>query len=90
MSDYQPYYYNPERGGADDVAPISFQRDELYDVIYAAREAQIRFKRLRKSVRRGDEDTTHWSEDECNEHIKQFASLEKFLIDKYQKVFGEW
>ena len=90
MSQYEPYYYNPERGGADDVAFIKFRRDELYDLIYAAREAHIRFKRLRKCVRRGDEDVSHWSEDECTDHAKRLTSLEKFLIEKYEDEFGEW
>ena len=86
---FTPDYYNPERGGADDVAPISLRRDELYDLVYAAREAEIRFKRLRKCVRRGDDDVSHWSEEECNEKIAHYKAMEKWLADIYEESFGE-
>ena len=61
----------------------------MYDLIYAAREAQIRFKRLRKCVRRGDEDTGHWTEDECNEKTEHYRSIEMDLRQKWQDAYGE-
>ncbi len=44
MSEFTPRY--PQEGG-DVEAFITFGKDEFYDLVYAAREAEIRFKRLR-------------------------------------------
>ena len=61
---------------------VTFTNEEYDDLIYACREAQIRFKRLRTAVRRGDDDVQHWDVDECNEKIEHFADLESKLVDR--------
>ena len=87
MSEFTPRY--PHEGG-DVEASITFGKDEFYDLIYAAREAEIRFKRLRKCVRRGDEDCTHWNEESINDEIAHFKSMEAWLKNKYREAFGEY
>ena len=89
--------------GGDVEADITFTKDEFYDLIYAAREAEIRFKRLRTKTwseqaeaeakvpgcRLADE---HLYEDrimECNENIKHFKAMEAWLKVKYLNAFGE-
>jgi len=64
-------------------------QSEMYDLVYAAREAEIRFKRLRKAVRRGDEDVSQWSESECNEEIRHYKRMERMLKIRYEDTFGE-
>ena len=58
--------------------------EEWDGIICAAREAQIRFKRLRKAVRRGDSDVGHWTEDECNTKMTEYKALEERLTTLYE------
>ena len=70
---------------------FKFTPDEMDDIIYAARDVQIRFSRLRKCVKRGDEDVQHWSESECDRKIDHYKNLETKLIAKYWEAFGnDW
>ena len=68
---------------------IAIPIGDFDNVICAAREAQIRFKRLRKAVRHGDSDVNHWTEDECNEKIAEYKALEEKLVDIYQTTLDE-
>ena len=63
--------------------------EEWDNIISSAREAQIRFKRLRKAVRRGDSDVSHWTEDECNEKMAEYKALEDRLTDLYETTLEE-
>ena len=64
------------------VIPI----DDFDTILCAAREAQIRFKRLRKAVRRGDSDVSHWTEGECNAKMAEYKALEDRLTDLYDST----
>ena len=71
---------------------FKFSADEMDDIIYAAREARIRFSRLRKCVRRGDKDVVEqWTEESCNTNIEKYKNLEESLVAKFEDTFGrEW
>ena len=70
---------------------FKFSQDEFDDLIYAAREANIRFSRLRKCVKRGDEDVSHWTVEECDKKIQHYKSLESNLISKFRQAFDtDW
>ena len=71
------------------MAKFEFTRDEMNDLIYSAREAQIRFKRARTLYREGHESYAMWDEDTLNESISKFSNLEADLREKYQAAFGE-
>ena len=90
MSEFTPRY--PQEGG-DVEASITFGKDEFYDLVYAAREAEIRFKRLRtKTYAEKDEmdpEDYDYKIEECNESIAHFKSMEAWLKNKYRKSFGE-
>ena len=65
--------------------------DDFNDIIYAAREAQIRFMRLRTQVRAGDPSAHHWSEDECDDKIAHYLKLEAELARSYKSITGnDW
>ena len=63
--------------------------EEWDGIICAAREAQIRFKRLRKAVRHGEAGVSHWTEDECNEKMAEYKALEDRLTDLYETTLEE-
>ena len=92
MSEFTPRY--PHEGG-DVEASITFSKDEFYDLVYAAREAEIRFKRLRTKTYGEqardeiDDETFQYRVDECNESIAHFKSMEAWLKNKYHESFGE-
>ena len=93
MSEFTPRYCDPD--GSDDVeAFISFTKGEFYDLVYAAREAEIRFKRLRtKTWAEKDEldpETYEYRIEDCNEGIAHYMNMEKWLKDKYHEAFGEY
>ena len=70
---------------------FKFSQDEFDDLIYAAREANIRFSRLRKCVKRGDEDVRHWTVEECDKKIEHYKNLESNLISKFRQAFDtDW
>jgi hypothetical protein len=57
---------------------------DFYDLFYAAREAQILWKKRRQhaqgkiNLQAGD-DGWDWSVDECNEMIEKYAKTERWL-----------
>lgn len=71
---------------SSDKYSFEFTKDEFNNLIYAAREAQIRFKRLRKAVDRGDADVSHWTRDECNVNIQKWRNVEQALVRQYEAV----
>ena len=52
--------------------------DEYNELFYAAREAQIRFKRLRTSITTMGNDT-HWTVEDCDRNIQRFKDLEDLI-----------
>ena len=68
---------------------IMLPMEHFDDIVYSAREAQIRFTRLRKAVRRGDPDVSHWTEEECEEKMDKYADVETLLKDLYRNATGE-
>ena len=68
---------------------VTYNKEEYDMLVYAAREAQIRFKRLRKRVLRGDTDVCHWDIEEVYEEIERFKTHEAQLTDKFQELTGE-
>ena len=52
--------------------------DEYNELFYAAREAQIRFKRLRTSITTMGNDT-HWTVEDCDHNIQRFKDLEDLI-----------
>ena len=96
MSEFTPEY--PRDEDTNEEVSIGFTRAEFYDVIYAAREAEIRFKRLRTKTR--EESSSHLTEEEanrnqyvieeCNEKIAHYKSMETWLKNKYRDAYGEY
>ena len=54
--------------------------DDWSDLFYAAREAEIRFKRLRTRLYEGEEMLV-WTEEDCNEKITHYRVLQNKLSD---------
>ena len=52
---------------------------EWDELVYAAREAQIRFQRLRGQLKRGEEVNTGHDEDYCTEMMQKYSELEQKL-----------
>ena len=71
------------------MASFEFSKEEMNDLIYSAREAQVRFKRARTLYREGHESYSHWDEETLNYSVDKFANLETSLCEKYQVAFGE-
>ena len=71
------------------MAQFEFNQEEMNDIIYSAREAQVRFKRARALYREGHESYSMWDEDTLHYNIQKFANLEASLCEKYQVAFGE-
>ena len=92
-TEFAPVYFNDDRGGGDDAGVFVFTRSQFYDMVYAAREAHIRFKRLRTKTRAEedtmDAETFEYRMEECNTMIQHYASMETFLREKYKAVFNE-
>ena len=90
MTEFYPKF--PRDEDTDEEVMIGFTRSEFYDLVYAARNAQIRFKRLRKERRENDtlsaEEKEYW-ENDCNFEISHYKSMESWLCDKYRKAYGE-
>ena len=68
---------------------FEFSKEEFDELVYAAREATIRFKRARTEFRKGNPAYLNWGIDELNERIIHYSNLEEKLKGKYQAEFGE-
>ena len=56
--------------------------DDWSDLFYAAREAEIRFRRLRTRLYQGEEgEICHWTIEECDEKIRHYRVLQNKLSD---------
>ena len=68
---------------------ITFDNEqEFNDLFYAAREAQIRFKRLRTRIYNGEHDTGIWCADDCNERIAVYKALEEKIEEQWLNQTG--
>ncbi len=89
MSEFTPRY--PFENEVE--ASISFTKSEFYDLVYAAREAEIRFARLRTKTRNEkdemDAEDYDYKIEECNASIDHYKSMEMWLRNKYREVFNE-
>ena len=76
------------------MAQFEFSKEDMNDLIYAAREAEIRFKRLRTKTKAEvdaiDADRFDYIIEDCNEKIAHYNNLEKVLKNKYREAFGEY
>ena len=68
----------------------TWSSDEFEDMIYAAREAHIRFKRARTEFRKGNEAYSLWDEETLAEKIAHYLDLEAKLIARYEACGFEW
>ena len=68
---------------------MDFTQQEAYDLVYAAREAQIRYRRARTEKRKGNPAYQLWDDDTLDEYIAHYKEMEQMLQDKYQQTFGE-
>ena len=59
---------------------ITFTEDQYDSICYAAREAQIRFKRLRTQVLAEVPELAHWTVEQLDQKIKHYKELEDFLM----------
>ena len=88
MNEFTPRY--PQDDDREEL--ISFSKSEFYDLIYAARDAHIRYKRLRTQVRenasQADPDYVSWKIDDCTEAIEHYNAMEDWLRKKYREAFG--
>ncbi len=70
---------------------LPLTQGDFSDIIYAAREAQIRFMRLRTQVRAQDPSVHHWTEEECDDKIAHYLNLEAELARSYKTLTGnDW
>jgi hypothetical protein len=58
---------------------ITFTEDQYDSVCYAAREAQIRFSRLRTQILADVPEMAHWTIEKVDEKIEHYKEIEDFL-----------
>ena len=68
---------------------MEFSKEEFSDIIYAARDACIRFKRARTEFHRGNESYSQWNLEDLNERIQHYKKMELRLARQYEQTFGE-
>ena len=68
---------------------FEFSQAEMNDLIYAAREAAIRFKRARTEFRSGNKVYSQWNEKDLAERVAHYSKLEEKLVAQYESAFGE-
>ena len=68
---------------------VDFTKEEFNDLIYAAREAQIRFTRERSRLRAGEVDTRsrQWAEDELNDLDRHHGHRRVFNPESFRQAF---
>ena len=70
---------------------FEFTKKEFGELIAAAKEAGIRWKKARTLWKEGHHAYTRHNEQELRENIERFKQTEKMLIDRYKTVTGdEW
>ena len=60
--------------------------NEWDELVYCAREARIRFRRLRSEVLAGR--VTHWTVEECDARIEQYTKLEEKIFNMDHPEYG--
>ena len=60
--------------------------NEWDELVYCAREARIRFRRLRSEVLAGR--VTHWTVEECDACIEQYTKLEEKIFNMDHPEYG--
>ena len=81
-----------------ETASVTFTLEEYDTIVYAAREAHIRFKRARTELRAGNERYAHLDEETITKDIEKYAELERMLIARWEESserewntrFGKW
>ncbi len=68
---------------------IDFTKEEMGGLVFAAREATIRFKRARTEFRKGNEAYSQWTEEALGVKIEDYTRMERSLKVKYEEAFGE-
>ena len=73
------------------MTSFEFSQEQFSDMIYAAREATVRFKRARTEFRLGNEAYSHWDEETLAMEVSHYNNMEKFLCEKYKVAYGiDW
>lgn len=73
-----------------DYITTTFTLDEFDALIYAAREAQIRFKRLKSQINDGSY-SGGIDLEECDVKVSHYKEMEKNLTDRWKESTGkEW
>ena len=73
-----------------DSITTTFTLDEFDALIYAAREAQIRFKRLKSEISAPSYEGGY-SLEECDVKVSHYKEMEKNLTDRWKESTGkEW
>ena len=68
---------------------LKFTRKEFDELVYCAREAQIRFMRLRAQLRDNPPTNSHWTVEECEEKIAHYHAVERDLTKRFNNLTGE-
>ena len=68
---------------------FDFTKQEFDDLIAAAKEARIRWKKARTLWKVGHHAYLKHNEQELEENIERYKQTEKMLIDRYKTVTGE-
>ncbi len=63
--------------------------EDMDDVIYAAREAVVRWKRARTEMRKGNDSYNHLNEGYVDEKLTYWTAHEAKMIRLYEDVTGE-
>ena len=63
--------------------------EDMNDVIYAAREAFIRWKRARTEMRKGNDSYTHLNEVYVEEKMAYWTAHEEKMVRLYEDATGE-
>lgn len=71
------------------MTSMDFSREEFNDMIYAARDAGIRFKRARTEFNKGNESYSQWTLEDLDERIQHYKRLELRLASQYEQAFGD-
>ena len=85
--------FTPRYDMSNEKVCVMFSQAEMYDMVYAAREAEIRFKRLRTKTRAEkdsmDPEDYSYRITDCNENIAHYRRMERMLKVRYEDTFGE-
>ena len=66
---------------------VPFAKHEMFDLISAAREAHIRYKRARTELNNNNPRYEMWDIETLNERIEHYLNLESKLLSLYEAYF---